>query len=35
VYLGANQPRTQIYDVNANTYAPNWTSTAGRLVVTP
>lgn len=35
VYLGANQPRTQIRDVNANTYQPNWTTTAGKLVITP
>ena len=32
VYLGANQPRTQIHDVNGNTYNPNWTTTAGKLV---
>ena len=35
VYLGANQPRTQINDVNANTYSPDWTTTAGKLTVTP
>lgn len=35
VYLGANQPRTQIYDVNSDTYNPNWTTTAGKLVITP
>ena len=23
VYLGANQPRTQIHDVNGNTYSPD------------
>ena len=34
-YLGANQPRTQINDVNASTYSPDWTTTAGRLVITP
>lgn len=34
-YLGSNQPRTQILDVNSNTYAPDWTSTAGKLVITP
>lgn len=34
-YLGANQPRTQIHDVNGNTYNPNWTTTAGKLVITP
>lgn len=35
VYLGANQPRTQIHDVNAGTYSPDWTTTAGKLTVTP
>ncbi len=35
VYLGANQPRTQIHDVNASTYNPDWTTNAGKLVVTP
>jgi len=35
VYLGANQPRTQIHDVNGNTYSPDWTTTAGKLVITP
>ena len=35
VYLGANQPRPQIHDVNGNTYNPNWTTTAGKLVITP
>ena len=35
VYLGANQPRTQIHDVNANSYSPDWTTTAGKLVITP
>ena len=35
VYLGANQPRTQINNVNANTYSPDWTTTAGKLVITP
>ena len=34
-YLGSNQPRTQIRDVNAGTFVPDWTSTAGRLVITP
>lgn len=34
-YLGANQPRTQIHDVNASAYQPDWTTTAGRLVITP
>lgn len=35
VYLGANQPRTQINDVNAGAYSPDWTTTAGKLVITP
>lgn len=35
VYLGSSQPKTQINDVNAGTFAPDWTTTAGRLVVTP
>ncbi len=35
VYLGANQPRTQIHDVNSNAYSPDWTTTAGKLVITP
>ena len=34
-YLGSNQPRTQIYDVNNETYSPDWTSTSGKLVITP
>lgn len=34
-YLGANQPRTQINDVNENTYSPDWTTTSGRLIITP
>ena len=34
-YLGANQPRTQIHDVNNSAYSPDWTTTAGRLVITP
>lgn len=35
VYLGANQPRTQIHDVNGNIYSPDWTTTAGKLIITP
>lgn len=35
VYLGSNQPRIQIYDVNTNAYVPNWTSGPGILVITP
>ena len=34
-YLGANQPRTQIFDVNSETYSPDWSTTAGKLVITP
>lgn len=33
--LGANQLRTQIHDVNASTYQPDWITTAGKLVITP
>ena len=35
VYLGSNQPRTQIQDSNNGTYVPDWSSTAGKLVITP
>lgn len=35
VHLGSNQPRTQINDVNTGAYAPDWSSTAGKLVITP
>lgn len=34
-YLGSNQPRVQINDVNAGTYTPDWTTAAGKLVITP
>lgn len=34
-YLGSNQPRTQIFDVNNNSYSPDWTTTTGKLVITP
>ncbi len=34
-YLGSSQPRTQIHDVNASTYTPDWTTTPGRLTITP
>lgn len=34
-YLGSNQPRTQIYDVNNDSYSPDWTKSTGRLVITP
>lgn len=34
-YLGANQPRTQIFDVNSETYSPDWSTIAGKLVITP
>lgn len=27
LHLGSNQPRTQIFDVNASIYAPDWAST--------
>ena len=29
-YLGSNQPRTQINDVNAASYSPDWTSAPGQ-----
>ena len=35
VYLGSSQPRTQIYDVNAVAYSPDWTTGPGQLVITP
>ncbi len=35
MHLGSNQPRTQILDVNSGSYAPDWTTTAGRLTITP
>ena len=34
-YLGSSQPRTQINDVNAASYSPDWTTTPGKLVITP
>lgn len=34
-YLGSNQPRVQINDVNAGTYTPDWATAAGKLVITP
>lgn len=33
-YLGSNQPRTQVYDLNSSTYSPSW-STSPYLVITP
>lgn len=35
VYLGSNQPRVQIKDVNKNELTPNWATTTGQLVITP
>lgn len=35
VYLGSNLPKTQINDVNANTFAPDWTTENKNLVITP
>lgn len=35
VYLGANQPKTQIYNKNLETYTPDWTTTSGKLRITP
>lgn len=34
-YLGSNQPRVQINDVNAGTFTPDWTTSAGKLIITP
>lgn len=34
-YLGSNQPRVQINDVNAGTFTPDWTTAAGELEITP
>ena len=34
-YLGANQPRTQIRDVNASAYNSDWTTTAGKFAFEP
>lgn len=35
MHLGSNQPRTQIFDTNTGSYAPDWSGTAGRLAITP
>ena len=35
VYLTSSQPKTQILDVNAGIYTPNWTTTAGQVSITP
>lgn len=32
---GRKSARTQIYDVNTGNYAPDWTSAAGKLILTP
>ena len=32
-YLTCNQPKSQVYDVNAQTYSPDWTSS--NVVITP
>lgn len=34
-YLGSNQPRVQINDVNKGTFSPDWTTDAGKLVIEP
>lgn len=34
-YLGSNQPRVQINDVNNGTFSPDWTTAAGKLVIEP
>lgn len=35
VYLGTNQPRTQIYDVNSGTFQPDWSTKDENLIITP
>ena len=35
IYLGSNQPRTQIYDTNNSTFSPDWTTQDGKLVIRP
>lgn len=35
VYLTSSQPKTQIRDVNASTYTPDWSTTSGKLTITP
>lgn len=34
-YLGSNQPRVQINDVNAGTFTPDWATNNGKLEITP
>lgn len=34
-YLGSNQPRVQINDVNKGTFSPDWTTEAGKLEIEP
>lgn len=35
VYLTSSQPKTQIRDVNTSTYTPDWSTTSGKLTITP
>lgn len=35
MHLGSSQPRTQIKDVNTGSFSPDWTTTAGKLTITP
>ena len=35
VYIGANQPHTQIYDSNTLSFSPDWSTTDGMLALTP
>lgn len=34
-YIASNQPRFQVQDVNAGTFSPDWSTTAGKVVLTP
>ena len=35
VYINSNQARIQIKDVNANTWTPDWSMGAGKVILTP
>lgn len=35
IYLGSNQPRTQIYDTNTGVYNPDWSNISTNLEITP
>lgn len=34
-YISSNQPRFQVQDVNAGTFSPDWSTAAGKVVLTP